>query len=747
MGRAIGRARRRNWRVALSAGTAGLAVAGLADWVFPPDLSRAMDVTRTVEARDGTVLRAFLSGDDKWRFSVGPDGVDPLYLRMLIAWEDKRFPHHPGVDPLAVLRAMGQAVAAGRVVSGASTLSMQAARLLEPRPRTLAAKLIEMGRALQLEHELGKEGVLSLYLTLASFGGNLEGARAASLAWFGKEPARLTPAEAALLVALPQSPERLRPDRHPGAARAARNRVLARAAERGVLDPAEAERAMAAEVPAGRRGLPFLAPHLTERLAARGSGTAVVRTTIDAGLQAALERQLALHPPAADPRASVAVVVVENATLEVVAHVGALDYFDEARDGMVDMTTAARSPGSTLKPLIYGLAFDRRLLHPDTWIEDRPRNFGGYRPVNFDGGFRGPVRARDALAWSLNVPAVTVLARLGPVQFDTALREAGIPLVHPTDLDRPSLPLALGGTGITLEHLVAAYAGIARGGRTAPLVARLGTGADSVSVSGPAQVLIKHPGEGSGVSSHSHTARDSNINAGSSSASDPDTDPDTGLGAGPAQPLMAPFAAWYVADILRGAPRARGFLQHRAVPPVAFKTGTSYGYRDAWAIGFTAEHTAGVWVGRPDGGPCTGCVGIETAAPILLSLFDLFPGDTSAAARRPEAVRAMGDLPPPAYLARLDRRPNARGPELAFPVDGTRLRLAWDGGAPEPVPLRVDGGRVPFLWFVNGAPVSSDRRGNASWTPAGGGFAAVTVTDATGRSDAAEVFVEVVGRP
>ena len=697
MGRAIGRARRRNWRIALSAGTAGLAVAGLADWVFPPDLSRAMDVTRTVEARDGTVLRAFLSGDDKWRFSVGPDGVDPLYLRMLIAWEDKRFPHHPGVDPLAVLRAMGQAVAAGRVVSGASTLSMQAARLLEPRPRTLAAKLIEMGRALQLEHELGKEGVLSLYLTLAPFGGNLEGARAASLAWFGKEPARLTPAEAALLVALPQSPERLRPDRHPGAAQAARNRVLARAAERGVLDPAEVERAMAAEVPAGRRGLPFLAPHLTERLAARGSGTAVVRTTIDAGLQTALERQLALHPPAVDPRASVAVVVVENATLEVVAHVGALDYFDEARDGMVDMTTAPRSPGSTLKPLIYGLAFDRRLLHPETWIEDRPRNFAGYRPVNFDGGFRGPVRAGDALAWSLNVPAVTVLARLGPVQFDTALREAGIPLVHPTDLDRPSLPLALGGTGITLEHLVAAYAGIARGGRTAPLVMRLGTDADSVS--------------------------------------------------GPAQPLMAPFAAWYVADILRGAPRARGFLQHRAVPRVAFKTGTSYGYRDAWAIGFTAEHTAGVWVGRPDGGPCTGCVGIETAAPILLSLFDLFPGDTSAAARRPETVRAMVDLPPPAYLARLDRRPNARGPELAFPVDGTRLRLAWDGGAPEPVPLRVDGGRVPFLWFVNGAPVSSDRRGNASWTPAGGGFAAVTVTDATGRSDAAEVFVEVVGRP
>ena len=695
VGRALGQARRRKWRLALSAGAVGLAMAGLAHWAFPPDLSRATDLTRTVEARDGTVLRAFLSGDGKWRFPVGPDEVDPLYLRMLFAWEDKRFPHHPGVDPLAVLRAVGQAVTAGRVVSGASTLTMQAARLLEPRPRTLAAKLIEVGRALQLEHQLGKEGVLGLYLTLAPFGGNLEGARAASLAWFGKEPARLTPSEAALLVAVPQSPERLRPDRHPRAARAARNRVLARAAERGVLEPAEAERAMAAEVPARRRDLPFLAPHLAERLAARQSGAAVVRTTIDAGLQAALERQLALHPPAVDPRASVAAVVVENATLEVVAHVGALDYFDEARDGMVDMTTAPRSPGSTLKPLIYGLAFDRRLLHPDTWIEDRPRSFAGYRPANFDGDFRGPVRARDALAMSLNVPAVAVLARLGPVQFDTALREAGIPLVHPADLDRPSLPLALGGTGITLEHLVAAYAGIARGGRVAAPAVRLGSGPDAV----------------------------------------------------PAEPLMAPFAAWHVADILRDAPRARGFLQHRAASPVAFKTGTSYGYRDAWAIGFTAEHTAGVWVGRPDGGPCTGCVGIEAAAPILLSLFDLFPGDTGAEARRPEAVRTMVDLSAPAWLARLDHRPRARGPELAFPVDGARLRLAWDDDAPEPVPLRVDGGRAPFVWFVNGAPVTADRRGNASWTPAGGGFAAVTVTDVTGRSDVAEVFVEVVGRP
>ena len=689
----MSRGRGRRLVAAVWIAAAGLLALAAADRLLPPDLTRAERLTRTVVARDGSVLRAFLSPDSMWRLPATAADVDPLYLAMLTGWEDKRFWDHPGVDPLAVLRAAGQDLAAGHVVSGASTLSMQAARLLEPRPRTVGAKLVEMARALQLEERYGKQGVLAVYLTLAPFGGNLEGVRAASLAYFGKEPAHLSPAEAALLVALPQSPERLRPDRAPGAARLARNRVLARAAELGLISADDATRAEAAPVPSLRLDLPFHAPLLAERLTAAAPQATTIRTTLDAGVQAALERLLALHGPARDPGASLAVIVVDNATMEVVAEVGSFDYFDANRDGMVDMTTAVRSPGSALKPLIYGLAFDRRLLHPDTLIEDRPRNFGGYRPANFDGGFHGLVRARDALAYSLNVPAVAVLDRLGPASFDTALRGAGIDLVYPTGAAGPSLPLALGGVGVTLDDLVAAYAGIADGGTVRPL-----------------RVLADGP-EPEGTR------------------------------------LMAPFAAWYVADILRNAPRATGFLQGGGAVPVAFKTGTSYGYRDAWAIGFTREHTIGVWVGRPDGSPCGGCVGIDAAAPILLSAFDLFPHDSDAAANPAPEVVAATSATPPAYLARFDRTAAAAGPQLSFPVDGTRLRIAWAGDAAQALPLRVDGGAAPYRWLVNGTPVAADRGGDAAWTPDGNGFAEISVTDAAGRSASAEVFVEIVGRP
>ena len=680
----------------VAAWTAAALLVGLAaiDRVAPPDLSRAATQTHTVEARDGSVLRAFLASDGMWRLPAAVSDVDPLYLAMLKGWEDRRFDSHPGVDPLAIARAVVQAVSAGRIVSGASTLSMQTARLLEPRARTLEAKVTEMGRALQLERDLGKDGVLALYLTLAPFGGNLEGVRAASLAYFGKEPAVLSPAEAALLVALPQSPERLRPDRFPEAARAARDRVLVRAVELGILTPAEADRAMAAAVPVARRDLPFLAPHLAERLEAEQPRNPTIVTTIDAELQATIEHMVSMRLPASDPRASLAVVVVDNATMAVLAELGAWDYFDAGRQGMVDMTRAIRSPGSTLKPLIYGLAFDHRLLHPDTLIEDRPRNFAGYRPVNFDGGFAGMVRAREALAWSLNVPAVAVLDRLGATSFDTALADAGIALSYPPGATGPSLPLALGGVGITLSDLTMAYAGIANGGTVRPLA-----------------VLQEDVGVDEGVR------------------------------------LMAPFAAWYLADILREAPRADGFLQDGSARPIAFKTGTSYGYRDAWAIGFTREHTVGVWVGRADGTPCGGCVGIDTASPILLSIFDLFPGDSDPAANPPEAVTAMASATLPAYLARFDRGAEANGPELSFPVDGALLRLAWVDGAAQAMPLRVNGGQGPFVWFVNGMPVSADRRGDAAWVPDGDGFAAITVTDAAGRSADAEVFVEIVGRP
>ncbi|MDH3476106.1 MAG: transglycosylase domain-containing protein, partial [Rhodospirillales bacterium] len=386
----------------LAAGGLLLALAGAAvalDRVFPPELSRLGGTSTLVLDSQGRLLRAFTTADGAWRLATVPAQVDPLYLAMLEAYEDRRFRYHPGVDPLAVLRAAGQALRAGRVVSGASTLTMQTARLLEPRPRGLWAKLVEAARALQLEARYGKDRVLGFYLTLAPFGGNLEGLRAASLAYLGKEPVRLTPGEAALLVALPQSPSRLRPDRFPAAARAARDKVLAVMERRGLLSAHQAAEAREEPVPRRRRDLPFHAPHLARRLAS--GGAPVLRTTIDGDLQRALERLAALEMHLLQPRASLAALVVENGSGRVLAYLGSADFFDSARAGQVDMVRAVRSPGSALKPFIYGMAFDELLVHPETIVADLPTRFGDYRPENFQRSYHGEVTVREALQRSL----------------------------------------------------------------------------------------------------------------------------------------------------------------------------------------------------------------------------------------------------------------------------------------------------------------------------------------------------------
>jgi penicillin-binding protein 1C len=669
-----------------------LAVAAIADRLAPPDVSRYRDRTQVVADRDGEVLRAFVTDDGMWRLATGVGDVDPLYLAMLIAYEDKRFRLHVGVDPIALGRATVQWIGAGHVVSGGSTLTMQVARLLEPRPRTIASKLIEMMRAAQLEARLTKDQILGLYLSLAPFGGNLEGVRAASLAYFGKEPNHLSPAEAALLVALPRSPTKLRLDRFPEAARIARDHVLDRMVEAGVIVLAEAERAKLAPVPDERLDLPFLAPHLAERLQAATPQAEIIVTTIDGDLQRAAERVIGLQPPVADPAASAAAIMVDNATGCVIAEVGAFDYFDAFRQGMVDMTRAIRSPGSALKPFIYALAFDRRLIHPETIIDDRPRRFRGYAPTNFDGLFHGDVSIRVALQNSLNVPAVAVLDRLGPVRFSSELQQSGIRLHLPGDAPAASLPIALGGVGVTLQDMAALYAGLARGGLMAPLCVQAGDG--SVE---PVR-------------------------------------------------LVRPFAAWYVADILAGAARPLGFLETGSGLP--FKTGTSYGYRDAWAIGFSPRYTVAVWVGRPDGGSCTGCIGIDVAAPLMRRLFDLLPPDAMTGfgpAPAGAVIAGNADLPP--ILRRFDRSLNVIPVAelgIAFPPDGVRVRIERHGDELDTLPLRADGGVPPFTWLVNGAPVPSFGRLSAGeWLPDGSGFADISVIDSRGESAAARIFVEL----
>src|SRR5580765_2269180 len=388
---------------------------------------------------------------------------------MLIATEDRRFAGHPGIDPLAALRALGQLARHRHVVSGASTLTMQAVRLLERRPRNLSSKLVEMAEALSLERHLPKDDILSLYLTLAPFGGNLEGVRAASLAYFGKEPSHLSPAEAALLVALPRSPDHLRPDRHPAAARLARDNVLLRMRERGVIPESVLSEARAEPIPQHRLALPFHAAHLAHAVHAADPHTEVQQTTIDPMLQRRVEALLRREAAALDPQATLAALVVDNRAREVITYVGNADFASVQRHGTLDMARAVRSPGSALKPFIYAMAFDRLIIHPETMLDDRRRYFGDYAPSDFDGHFQGEVSAREALQYSLNVPAVAVLERVGPSRFIAGLASCDIRLHVPQPTGEPGLAIALGGAGITLSDLAMLYAALSQNGEVAPL--------------------------------------------------------------------------------------------------------------------------------------------------------------------------------------------------------------------------------------------------------------------------------------
>ncbi len=334
-----------------------------ADRLNPPDMTRYATLSPEVVARDGTLLRPFLSKDGYWRLKTDVRDVDPRYLVLLKAYEDKRFESHFGVDPLALMRASFQLVTTGHIVSGASTLTMQAARLLEPgRPRTVLTKLIQMARAIQLEERYSKTQILSIYLTLAPFGGNLEGVRAASLAYFGKEPAALDLSQAATLVALPQSPERQRPDRHAIRARAGRDKILARMVEDGVVTAGDARGALEEGVASQRLAMPLIAPRLAGHLARTHPAAHRLVTTLDASLQSALERLARNEQSYFRDGGSLAIVVADNASHAVLAYVGGTDYWGPS--GQIDLARRARSPGSALKPFIYGLAFDDLILHP-----------------------------------------------------------------------------------------------------------------------------------------------------------------------------------------------------------------------------------------------------------------------------------------------------------------------------------------------------------------------------------------------
>jgi penicillin-binding protein 1C len=387
------------------------------------------------------------------------------------------------------------------------------------------------------------------------------------------------------------------------------------------------------------------------------------------------------------PGISAALIVADHRTGEIRARIGAADRLDPSRGGFVDMSRAVRSPGSTLKPLVYGLAFEAGIAHPETVVEDRPMRFGGYAPQNLDRIWLGPITARTALQASRNLPAVALLDAVGPAQLMARLRRAGgSPQLPPGGT--PGLSIALGGVGVTLEDLVRLYAAIANGGTVLPL---------------------------------------------------PETP-----GAAPAVPARALDAvpAWYVADILLGTPPPPNGVAGR----IAYKTGTSYGHRDAWAIGFDGAHVVGIWIGRPDGASVPGALGLEAAAPALFDAFARLAPEPTALPPAPAGALTVTTAELPAPLRAFHARGAADaggGPEIAFPPDGARVDLGLGRGAGRPLAIRLGAGVPPFRWLVDGAPVTVDPFARQTeWRPDGIGFVDLAVIDATGRAARTSVFLQ-----
>ncbi|RDS91397.1 peptidoglycan glycosyltransferase PbpC [Pseudomonas fluorescens] len=597
-----------------------IALLWLADRIWPLPLPKD-DLARVVLAEDGTPLWRFADANGVWRYPVQTSEVSPYYLDALLTYEDRWFYQHPGVNPLALVRATWQNLTGARVVSGGSTLSMQVARLLDPHSRTFHGKLRQLWRTAQLEWHLSKEQILNLYLNRAPFGGTLQGVAAASWAYLGKSPAQLTHAEAALLAVLPQAPSRLRPDRHPQRAQEARDKVLRRLAEFQVWPQAAVDEALEEPLLLAPRLEPSLAPLLARRLN-RPDSPPLIRTTLDATLQRRLEDLLLGWRARLPEYTSAAILVVEEENMAVRAYLGSVDINDAKRFGHVDMISALRSPGSTLKPFLYGMALDEGLIHSESLLQDVPRRYGDYRPGNFSMGFTGAVPASTALSSSLNLPAVQLLEAYGPKRFAAQMRIGGVPLALPA-LAEPNLALILGGAGSRLEDLVSGYSAFARDGRSATLRLQ------------PDDTLRERP-------------------------------------------LLSPGSAWIVRRILSGQARPdrdpRAELVQR--PVLAWKTGTSYGFRDAWAIGVGPRYLIGVWIGRPDGTPVPGQFGLASAAPLMLQVHDVLTNRDSQRGISAQVVAVPTNVGVAAICWPLGQPmnrsdPNCRRQRFAWTLDNT----------------------------------------------------------------------------
>jgi penicillin-binding protein 1C len=596
----------------------------LAAWVRMGPLPEGfLDLGRhastVVVDRNGVPLYESLSAEGQRSRVLAGEQLPAHLVAATLAAEDRRFFAHPGVDPVALMRATVHNLRARRLVEGGSTVTQQVVKLLMRRPRTLGGKLREILYALRLEHRLEKREILALYMALAPYGNQLVGAEAASRAYFGCAAEDLTPAQAAFLAGLPQRPGALNPHRNFAAAARRQGWVLERMARNGALDTAGLARAQAERLRLARPEGAFAAPHFVERVMGdlRARRARRVETTLDAELQRRVRGILGRHRERlrAHGAHNVAVAVLDNTRGEWLAWEGSGDWFDADHGGAIDGVVTPRQPGSALKPFTYALAFEAGFT-PASVLPDVPQHFGtaregvSYSPRNYDGRFRGPLRARQALAGSENVPAVWLLSRLGVADLLRTLRRAGLTTLE-RSADHYGYALTMGDAEVRLDELVAAYSALARGGRTLP---------------------------------PRHTRR---------VVWDDGTETAPGRADGVA--LMSPRAAFWVADILADD-RARAFIFGHGGSldfpfPVAVKTGTSQSYRDNWTIGFTREVTVGVWVGNFDRAELRNSSGVTGAAPIF--------HDVLQAAQERVTGRLPAETDPPLAAPTADLRPVA----------------------------------------------------------------------------------------
>lgn len=566
-------------------------VLGFAAWLSLPRLvPKPLLVNRSgfsqeVVARDGSLLHLTLSSDERYRLFVPLEEIPQSVVEATLLQEDRHFFHHPGVNPISLVRAAYATYVGGGRRVGGSTLTMQVARLrFGLMTRTLRGKLVQILRALEIETFYTKREILEAYLNLAPYGANVEGVGAASLVWLEKPVGKLSLGEALTLAALPKSPVTRSPHTEEGRHALAEALGVASARWRATYGGDESPLVETVALHS-REELPFGAPHLVDRLVAEHPFARRLESTIDPGLQRLTERQVALHLERGRRFGirNAAVLVVDHRTLEVVAYVGSADHADLAIQGAVDGVRGRRSPGSALKPFLYGLAIDAGLIHPETLLRDASRSISAWNPENFEGAFLGPISATDALVRSRNLPAVQLANALPAPGLHGLLARAGIEGLRSADYY--GLALALGGIDLRLDELVALYTALANGGTLHRL--RLLRDADGVS------------GE---------LDRDS-------------------------PRLLSPEASFLVLEMLRTNPRPAQDVRPgdtRARRGIPWKTGTSWGFRDAWALGLVGPYVVGVWIGNFDGTSNPSFVGREAAGPLFFGVADALRAATGA---------------------------------------------------------------------------------------------------------------------